>query len=134
MQRQGERLDSLAAMFEQGAEEHNAIAMAEEQAWFDSRSATRAMTPARQAFEQRLLNEQNEFNSRWDERGKKIYSAYNAVKAVLERPNEFSAAERKKALTALNEYKKFEQERSTAQTVLSNRQQQERAAFYSGRT
>ena len=134
MQRQGERLDSLAAMFEQGAEEHNAIAMAEEEAWRASRSATRAMTPARQAFEQKLLNEQNEFNSRWDERGKKIYSAYNAVKAVLERPNEFSAAERKKALTALNEYKKFEQERSTAQTVLSNRQQQERTAFYSGRT
>lgn len=134
MQRQGERLDSLAAMFEQGAEEHNAIAMAEEEAWRASRSATRAMTPARQAFEQKLLNEQNEFNSRWDERGKKIYSAYNAVKAVLERPNEFSAADRKKALTALNEYKKFEQERSTAQTALSNRQQQERAVFYSGRT
>lgn len=134
MQKQEERLDSLAAMFEQGAEEHNAIAMAEEQAWFDSRSATRAMTPARQAFEQKLLDEQNEFNSRWDERGKKIYSAYNAVKAVLERPNEFSAAERKKALTALNEYKKFEQERNTAQTILSNRQQQERTAFYSGRT
>ena len=134
MQRQEERLDSLAAMFEQGAEEHNAIAMAEEEAWRASRSATRAMTPARQAFEQKLLNEQNEFNSRWDERGKKIYSAYSAAKAVLERPNEFSAAERKKALTALNEYKKFEQERSTAQTILSNRQQQERTAFYSGRT
>ena len=134
MQRQEERLDSLAAMFEQGAEEHNAIATAEEEAWRASRSAARAMTPARQAFEQKLLNEQNEFNSRWDERGKKIYSAYSAAKAVLERPNEFSAAERKKALTALNEYKKFEQERSTAQAILSNRQQQERTAFYSGRT
>lgn len=134
MQRQEERLDSLAAMFEQGAEEHNVIATAEEEAWRASHSATRAMTPARQAFEQKLLNEQNEFDSRWDERGKKIYSAYNAVKVVLERPNEFSAAERKKSLTALNEYKKFEQERSTAQTVLSNRHQQERTAFYSGRT